>query len=385
MRETSHHMGPRIFAGIVLFLFFALAVYWGFQVVQGVMMPLIFAGLIAIAITPIYNYIKKYARSAYVSSLLSCVLLIFALGGIISFIVYLAVGEVVSITSIVTQSVVLPDVNAWADLGQWNAIINQLSSRVEAFNSLIPFIDIGTFSSLVTEALKSVTPLLQDLSSTLLSAIKLGLNGIGTLLFNLMLFLIILFFLLIDGKNFIRYIFNLLPINVKHEEQILKRFQALSYSWIVVSFAMATLQATIAGIGYSIAGVPSPIVWGIVTGLAAFIPFVGAALIWAPLSLIYLVLGQYFWGIFLLIWGLILVSSSDNFIRPFLLRGGGIELHPLILFIAVFGGFFAYGVFGLILGPIIVVFVSTVLYIYQLEFGPTLSRFHKARMERDVE
>jgi predicted PurR-regulated permease PerM len=383
--KEHEHIGPRIFAGIVLFFFFALAIYWGFQIIQGVLIPLILAALFAIALTPLYNRVLKLVKQKYLASLTTCLLFILALGGAITFIINLAVGEVVSITSVVTKSIALPDVNEFADINRWNAIILELAERVESFNDFIPFIDIGSFSSLVTEALKNLTPLLQDLSSSFISAIRVGINGIGQLLFNLVLFLIILFFFLVDGEKFIRYLFNLLPINVSHEAQILKRFQALSYSWIFVSLTMALLQGLIAGIGYGIAGVPSPVLWGLVTTLAAFVPFVGAMIIWLPLAVIYLALGHYFWAIFLIVWGLIPVGTTDNFVRPFLLRGGGIELHPLILFIAIFGGLFAYGVFGLILGPIIVVFISTVLYIYQLEFGPTLRKFHMSRMENEVD
>lgn len=138
---------------------------------------------------------------------------------------------------------------------------------------------------------------------------------------------------------------------------------------------LAVLQGAFAAIGFAIIGVPSPFIWGIITLFASFIPFIGSAIIWVSIGVIYLILGQYGSSIFILIWGATLISSSDNILRPFLLKEG-IKIHPLILFVAVLGGFYAFNVAGLIIGPLIIVFLSTLLYIYQLEFDDILNHFH---------
>ncbi|MDZ4217277.1 MAG: AI-2E family transporter, partial [Candidatus Gracilibacteria bacterium] len=194
-------------------------------------------------------------------------------------------------------------------------------------------------------------------------------------LVGLLIFFISFFFLLMDGNRFKKYAFKLLPINALHERQISKRFSSLCYAWIVVSLLLAFIQGSMSAIGFAIISVPSPLIWGIVSMLTAFIPFVGAGIIWGSIAIIYLIIGEWGSALFIVIWGSLLVSSVDNLLRPFLLKQG-VKIHPLILFLAVLGGFFAFGVSGLIIGPLVIVFISTLLYIYELEFGEVLLDFH---------
>jgi len=241
----------------------------------------------------------------------------------------------------------------------------------------IPFID-TSISEIVGEILKNIPPLLQGISSYAISFVKITFDSAAKWIVSLMIFFICFFFLLMDGKKFIEYSFRLLPINALHERQISKRFSNLCYAWIVVSLMMAFIQGSFAAIGFAIIGVPSPFIWGVVTMLASFIPFVGGAVIWGTMGIIYLILGKFWTALFIFLWGAIFVSSSDNIIRPFLLREG-VKIHPLILFLAVLGGFYAFNVPGLIIGPLIIVFISTLLYIYQLEFGEILKKFHSSK------
>jgi predicted PurR-regulated permease PerM len=138
---------------------------------------------------------------------------------------------------------------------------------------------------------------------------------------------------------------------------------------------VAFIQGSLAALGFALIGVPSPLIWGIITMFASFVPFIGGSIIWATIGIIYLILGYYWSALFIVIWGFTMISSSDNVLRPFLLKEG-VKIHPLILFLAVLGGFFAFSVPGLIIGPLIIVFISTLLYIYQLEFEEELNQFH---------
>jgi predicted PurR-regulated permease PerM len=97
---------------------------------------------------------------------------------------------------------------------------------------------------------------------------------------------------------------------------------------------------------------PSALLLALAAAFASIIPVVGAALIWVPIAIYLLLTGSVWKGVFLLIWGLVVVSSIDNVLRPWVV-GGRVELHPLVLLFFIFGGVEAFGFLGLFLGPVV--------------------------------
>ncbi|MDP3975833.1 MAG: AI-2E family transporter, partial [bacterium] len=362
--QAYHH--SRTFAGVILIVVSLIAFYLGYLVLQGIFIPLLFASLFAVVFHPVYLFLVDRLKNRYLSSAICCLLLVLFFAGIFSLAIYLAVGEVVSFTKVFTESLDLGNLSFLTDQEQLQQLIDQTTARINALASTIPFFDASAPSQALTELLKSIPELLQNISSSLISLLRIGVDSAARILIAVFIFFISFFFLLIDGNSFVRYTFKLLPINALHERQMIKRFTGLCFSWIVVSILLAIIQGSLAGVGFAIIGVPSALIWGVISVMAAFIPFIGVSLIWGVIAIIYLLLGEYWSALFIALWGMLLVGTIDNFLRPFLLRGG-IKIHPLILFLAVLGGFFAFGIPGLIIGPIIMVFISTLLYIYELE------------------
>ncbi len=373
---VKHEKYAGAFAGIILVVFAFIGMYLGYLVMKGVFVPVLFAMLFAVVTQPLYKWLLKKTKSKIWSSLLCCMTLVALVIIVLSFVIYLAVGEVVSITNVFTQSIDFQSMEFLLDQEQVEILVNETIIGVDSLLDKVPFVDTSSVEELISELLKNIPVLLQSLSSYLISIIRIGFDQAAGLVLNVMIFFISFFFLLIDGAKFIDYTFKLLPINALHERQISKKFTSLCYAWVVVNLLLAFIQGSMAAIGFAIIGVPSPLIWGIVTMFAAFIPFVGSGLVWATIAVIYLILGQFYAALFITVWGALLVSSSDNILRPFFLKEG-IKIHPLIVFLAVFGGFFAFGIPGLVIGPIIMVFLSTLLYIYELEFGEVLQEFHK--------
>jgi predicted PurR-regulated permease PerM len=351
-----------------------MAIYWGYIILQGIFVPLLFAMIFAVVFYPIYLWFLKKTKSRLLSSLLCCFVLVLMVMALISFAVYLAVGEVVNITNIFTDSFDFNNLNFLTDQAQLESLVNDTIANINRIMERIPFID-TSLSEILGEILKNIPTALQSVSSSLISFVKIGFDSAAKWIVQLIIFFISFFFLLIDGKSFVEYTFKLLPINALHERQIMKRFSNLCYSWIVVSLLVAFIQGSLAALGFAIIGVPSALIWGIITMFASFVPFIGGSIIWATIGIIYIILGYYWSALFIVIWGFTMISSSDNILRPFLLKEG-VKIHPLILFLAVLGGFFAFNVPGLIIGPLIIVFISTLLYIYQLEFEQELNEFH---------
>ncbi len=111
----------------------------------------------------------------------------------------------------------------------------------------------------------------------------------------------------------------------------------------------AVAQALVALLGFWIAGVPGAVLLSVLTFLFAVVPF-GPPLVWVPASLWLFAQGQTGWGIFMLTWGLLGISSVDNVLRPFLISQGS-KMPFILIFVGVIGGAFAFGLVGVFIGP----------------------------------
>ena len=122
----------------------------------------------------------------------------------------------------------------------------------------------------------------------------------------------------------------------------------------------AVAQGVLLGIGFAIVGLPSPVVFGVLTALASAVPFVGTALVWVPAVLVLLAQGRTWAALFLAVWSLGLVTSVDNVIRPLVVSGRA-GLPTLAVFIGLVGGLAAFGAIGMFLGPVIIALAIALL------------------------
>lgn len=121
----------------------------------------------------------------------------------------------------------------------------------------------------------------------------------------------------------------------------------------------AVAQGTLSAIGFMIAGVPAPVFLGFVTFILSFLPL-GAPLIWVPASIWLFTQGYTGMGIFMVLWGLLLVSSIDNVIRPYFISLGS-NLPLLVTLLGVFGGIIAFGFIGIFIGPTLLAVAYTLI------------------------
>lgn len=196
---------------------------------------------------------------------------------------------------------------------------------------------------------------------------------------NFILWIIAMFFslyyFLIDGERAIKKLLFLSPLKDEHEKIIIDRFNLIIKAVVKGVIIIGLTQATLGGIVFAIAGVPSPVIWGIIMFFFSLIPMVGTSLIWFPTGVI-MILGGNFWeGMLILSAGLFLISTIDNLIRPKLV-GSGAQIHPLLIFFATLGGFMVFGPVGFVLGPIIVAMSLTLWNIYAVEFKDQLKKFN---------
>jgi predicted PurR-regulated permease PerM len=111
----------------------------------------------------------------------------------------------------------------------------------------------------------------------------------------------------------------------------------------------AIVQALVAGLGFWIAGVPGAVLLSVLTFFFAVVPF-GPPLIWLPAALWLFAQDKPGFGVFMLLWGFLGISSVDNFLRPYLISQGS-KMPFALIFCGVIGGALAFGLIGVFLGP----------------------------------
>lgn len=184
------------------------------------------------------------------------------------------------------------------------------------------------------------------------------LSALSTVIeFFMMLFL--LFFLLRDGRQMLGRMVRLVPMEPQRRGELLKLIGDTTRAVVYGEIMTALSQGTLMGIGFAIAGLPSAVVFGVLTAVLALLPVGGAALVWVPAVIFLAATSQWGWAVFMLIWGTG-VSISDNLMRP-LLISIHVPVSTLAVFIGVIGGISAFGMIGVIIGPVLLTVISALL------------------------
>jgi predicted PurR-regulated permease PerM len=195
-----------------------------------------------------------------------------------------------------------------------------------------------------------------EMQSVLKSAATMGgglaLGLFGTVVgFFMMLFL--LFFLLRDGRAILDHLTLLIPLEKARRERMLDYLARVTRAVVFGSAATAVIQGIFVGVGFALAGLPSPVVFGVLATIAALLP-AGAAIVLVPAVLYLAVSGHWIAAVFLAVWtGLLAVV--ENVARP-LLTAHRAHVSTLAVFVGAVGGVSAFGVLGLIIGPVLLSF-----------------------------
>jgi len=184
------------------------------------------------------------------------------------------------------------------------------------------------------------------------------LSALSTIIhFFMMLFL--LFFLLRDGRHLLGRAVRLVPMEPQRRAELLKLIGDTTRAVVYGEGLTALAQGALVGISFAIAGLPSAVVFGVLAAVLALLPAVGAAFVWVPAVVFLAATSQWFWAIFMLIWGLG-VSVSDNLLRPLLISRQA-PVSTLAVFIGVIGGISAFGMIGVIIGPVLLTVIASML------------------------
>jgi predicted PurR-regulated permease PerM len=339
----------------VLFLLGLLALF--IFILKPFLMSLVLGAVLVILFYPLYKGCLKISRG-------HCYLASFLATFVVTVFLFLPGGLVASLVAnqllgMVGQIVQFVEKQQWMSLlEKWNFNLQHTLTLIEqTFRIQV------NLRGMATNAVKQFAYYVYQYSPGVLAqTVTFFIQGF--------VMLIVVFFLFVEGKGLYRELILFSPLKHAHENVLALEMKNMIYAVVYGSFVTAFVQALLAGFAFFLLDIQGYLVWGALTFLFSFIPILGAASVWIPATVILFLLGETKSGIFLAIYGALIISGIDNVLKPLLMRGKS-KLHPILLFLAIVGGLRFMGPIGILLGPIILAVFLAALKIYKLDYLQT--------------
>jgi predicted PurR-regulated permease PerM len=210
---------------------------------------------------------------------------------------------------------------------------------------------------------QSWVSVVQSQSGRAAAAVTRLLSATTRAVIHALLMLVAFYFLLTDGERLVGWLERVAPLPPGRFQSFLTEFRGVTRAVVFSTVGTGAAQTLAAMLGLLIARVPNTLLWTLVTFFVYFIPGVGAWIVPVSLSIGLFVQGRTGWGIFLVVWGLLVVGLVDNVVRPLLIKGE-VEMHGAVVFFALLGGLAAFGAVGLVAGPLVVAFFIAISRAY---------------------
>jgi predicted PurR-regulated permease PerM len=343
-------------ANIFAAAFFAVLLFLLYQagrLITPFLSAVIWAAIIVLVLYPLYTKILALLRGRHnlAAGVMTLVTLILVIGpGVLLFALLTAqVVDLYNTTAEFIQSGRLADL--WGRFLSWTLGVS-LSH---------PFLAKLEIQSRVMNGLG-------DLSTAMAAQLGALIKNILLAVVNLFIMLFVIFFFFRDGKAYAAEIIGILPLPERQKLSIMKKLGNTFSAVLNGLFLVSLFQGFMTGLGFLIFGVPFGIFWGFLAAIAALIPVGGTALIWVPGAIYLYVTGSELNAILLAAWGVLFVSVPDNFLRP-LLIGKKARLPVFFLFLGILGGIQAYGILGILFGPLVVTLLLAFVEIYREEYA----------------
>ena len=178
-------------------------------------------------------------------------------------------------------------------------------------------------------------------------------------LFSFAIMLFLLFFFLRDGDVMMARARNLIPMEESRKDRLFQQVSDVTRAIVIGTSMTASMQGVMIGVGFAIASLPSPVVFGVLAALLSMLPIGGSALVWVPAVIWLFIDGRWGFAIFMLAWGLML-GGIDSVLRPVLISGRA-KISALAVFVGVLGGIPAFGAIGIIAGPVVLSLVLALI------------------------
>lgn len=194
-------------------------------------------------------------------------------------------------------------------------------------------------------------------------------GGITDAVVGLTILLFLLYYLLTTGPSLMRWTRRATPLPDPVQDELYARLDRLMWAVLVVNVAIATVQGVLTGIGLWAVGFSSVVFWMVMTTVLSLLPLIGASVVWLPAVAYLAVTDAPVSAVLLFVYGTLVVSLSDNYLRP-VLGGREAKLNPGLFILGIFGGVAVFGFMGIFFGPIVIGVLKALVEVYVREYQP---------------
>lgn len=234
----------------------------------------------------------------------------------------------------------------------------QKANFAETIMNLIPG------STISSDLYTVINNFISKVATSVLSESTSILLNFQTILLHAAVVFFVLFFALRDAESLKKYVKSLSPLSSETEDIFFNKFKDVTNSVLYGQIIVGIIQGLVAGIGYIIFGVSNMISLTLLTIFFGIIPMIGPAIVWLPVVIFLFAIGKTTSAIGLLIYGLLIVSTVDNIIRPYIVSKKT-KINSGVIVVGLIGGLLVFGILGLILGPLILAYSLVILDFYR--------------------
>lgn len=324
--------------------------YLFYRVMSPFIITIAWAMVLSITFYPLYRLFLKFVKRPWAASIMSVIIILVIILGPFS----LLAGSLVSDITDTYRTIEDRGFQTLSDIRS-HPLTSSLYEKISSYKIFEKF----DLQQSAVNTLKSIGKAIAERTKDIFK------NAI-VLLINFIIMCVTTFFFFKDGERLTGFIKKLLPFSEIQKERLEKRVKEMVIAAIYGGLAVGVAQGTLGGIAFMLFGLPSPVFWGTAMAIFSLVPLFGCFIIWGSAGIFLLLAGSYAKGIGLLLYGLLIISSGDNIIKP-LVIGGRTKLHTLLVFFSVLGGINFLGFLGFILGPLIAALCLSLLEIYTFD------------------
>ncbi|BCO10413.1 AI-2E family transporter [Desulfolithobacter dissulfuricans] len=318
---------------------------------------LVLAFLLSGIFRPIYLWLTRWV-SPWMASLLTCGLIVLIVFVPLTFCIGALSSEALSLYHLGKDSNVLLKLQQFIQnntlLAQAQVVLADMGINVEPTDVI----------GLVSDLSKTVGLFIYGKASNWAA-------NIMNFVLQFCILILVIFFLLIELERLINFIKHLSPLPDTQDDLLMKKFLEISGVILVGNGLSGVFQGIMGGAFFVLLGFKSPVLWGGVMAILAFLPIFGIGLVLLPTAAILLINGYFEKAMFTLVFYVVLSFSVEYLIKPKFV-GSHVKMHTLLVFLAIIGGMNMFGVLGIIYGPLIVTGFLTLSDIYLKEYRPAL-------------
>ncbi len=334
---------------LLLFLISALFLGW---ILWPFLSVLVLSYLLAVIFKPVYSFINQKTSNIF-ASLLTCLLIILMVFIPLAF----------CVVALSQEAYILYEWGKTANLGlklkelQDVAIVARIEEYLGNFGIIL---EPDSISRSLSDLAKVVGLFLYDRASAWAA-------NVMHFIFNFVMMVITIFFLLIDNERLIAYIQRLSPLPDEQDRRLIEKFNKTAEAVLVVNTISGLIQGILCGLLFGIFNLGPPVLWGFVMGFLAFLPIFGIGLVLIPAALVLILKGSFGTGVFVFTFYVILTFSVEYVLKNKMV-GERVKMHTLLVFLAMLGGLSVFGFLGIIYGPLIATAFLTLADIYRTTY-----------------